>query len=136
MRRRQQLLLLLVPLTRLFVTLSMLLLLVCRAGGGGRPLLLGFGFVRSHGNGVCVRRRQLRMMASDGREGIAAHERAMASFRIEDALLHEDADIVVVDKPPGALCVPGRYIKDSLVVRVADYFSIQVGALCFCLALP
>lgn len=51
----------------------------------------------------------------------------MAGFRLEDAVLHEDEDIVVVDKPPNALCVPGRYIKDSLVVRVADHFSIQVG---------
>ncbi len=59
-----------------------------------------------------------------GREGIAAHERAMARFRIGDALLHEDADVVVMNKPPNALCVPGRYIKDSLVVRVAEHLGI------------
>lgn len=64
----------------------------------------------------------------DGREGIAAHQEAMRGFTVEDALIHHDDNIVVVHKPPNALCVPGRYIQDSLVVRVAEHFSIKVRA--------
>lgn len=67
-----------------------------------------------------------------GCEGIAAHNEAMESFVLEDALLYADDDLIVVNKPPNALCVPGRYIQDSLVVRVAEHFSIQVRS-CTCL---
>ena len=67
-----------------------------------------------------------------GREGIAAHNKAMKGFILKDALLYADDDLIVVNKPPNALCVPGRYIQDSLVVRVAEHFSIQVRP-CACL---
>jgi|EP00624_Nannochloropsis_granulata_P000803 tRNA pseudouridine32 synthase/23S rRNA pseudouridine746 synthase len=59
----------------------------------------------------------------DGKEGIEAHEKAMEKFELE--IVHDDADIVVVNKPAGALCVPGRFIQDSLVVRVAAHIGIK-----------
>lgn len=51
----------------------------------------------------------------------------MTSFHIKDAILHHDEDVVVMNKPPNALCVPGRYIKDSLVVRVAEHLNVKVS---------
>jgi len=59
----------------------------------------------------------------DGKEGIESHEKAMEKFALE--IVHDDADIVVVNKPAGALCVPGRFIQDSLVVRVAAHLGIK-----------
>lgn len=59
----------------------------------------------------------------DGKEGIEAHEKAMENFELE--IVHDDADIVVVNKPAGSLCVPGRFIQDSLVVRVAEHVGIK-----------
>lgn len=90
------------------------------------------GWTWSPGVGT-TRRRHWRMSlgahsAGDGggREGIAAHKAAMAGFDLKAALVYTDDDLVVVNKPPNALCVPGRYIQDSLVMRVAEHFSIQV----------
>ena len=40
-------------------------------------------------------------------------------------ILHSDNDIAVVHKPPGAFCVPGKYLRDSLVVRVGKHFRIK-----------
>lgn len=59
----------------------------------------------------------------DGKEGIEAHEKAMEGFELQ--VLYDDKDVVVVTKPAGALCVPGRFLKDSLVVRVAAAVGIQ-----------
>lgn len=59
----------------------------------------------------------------DGKEGIEAHEKAMEGFELQ--VLHDDADVVVVTKPAGSLCVPGRFIHDSLVVRVAAHVGIK-----------
>ena len=60
-----------------------------------------------------------------GMDGIAAHQQAMEGFDVAAVVVHEDAHVVVVNKPPNALCVPGRYIEDSLVVRVAAHLGIE-----------
>ena len=58
-------------------------------------------------------------------EGRRHHENACTNFCVEDIVLYADESIIVVNKPPGMLCVPGVYIKDSIATRVADYFKIK-----------
>lgn len=59
----------------------------------------------------------------DGKEGIEAHIKAMEGFELQ--ILYDDTDVIVVTKPAGSLCVPGRFIQDSLVVRVAAHAKIK-----------
>ena len=38
-------------------------------------------------------------------------------------ILHLDDDIIVINKPPGLLSVPGRYLKDSAVTRLQERYG-------------
>ena len=38
-------------------------------------------------------------------------------------ILHLDNDIIVINKPPGLLSVPGRYLKDSAVSRLQERYG-------------
>ena len=41
-----------------------------------------------------------------------------------EQLLYVDRDLLVFNKPPNMLSVPGVYAKDSLATRVADTFRL------------
>ena len=43
----------------------------------------------------------------------------------EERCLFVDNDIIVYDKPPNMLSVPGMYEKDSLTSRIAATFHIE-----------
>lgn len=57
-------------------------------------------------------------------DGLSEHLAAVEGFEVASAILYEDPHIVVVQKPPGMLCVAGVYAgkKDSLAALVGRHF--------------
>ena len=53
---------------------------------------------------------------------VQASQRSVAELSLDKHLqiLYEDSDLIVVDKPPGVLCVPGLYDKPNLLQLVCQ----------------
>lgn len=58
---------------------------------------------------------------------VQAGQRSMAELSKEKHLriIHEDDDIIVTDKPPGVLCVPGIHDKPNLLRLVCEYLGLD-----------
>ena len=57
---------------------------------------------------------------------VQANQKSLASLSIEKhfRIIYEDDDLIVTDKPPGILCVPGLYNKPNLLDLVCEHCEL------------